>query len=66
MLCSITNVKVFDKTKGDFSMEEKGKKASKMMNQEQIFKIMLSMTFIVSAVFFLKIFFRRHGAEHLR
>ena len=47
-------------------MEEKGEKASKMMNQEQIFKIMLSMTFIVSAVFFLKIFFRRHGAEHLR
>ena len=41
-------------------MEEKGKKASKMMNQEQIFKIMLSMTFIVSAVFFLKIF-RRIG-----
>lgn len=47
-------------------MEEKGKKASKMMNQEQIFKIMLSMTFIVSAVFFLKNIFSKAWAEHLQ
>lgn len=35
-------------------MSTEAKKASKSMNQEQIFKIMLTMTFLVGGVFFLK------------